>query len=232
MTLGCSLEVLAQATPRGRGSDNGPARQTDSQTRGGDRAPGRTSEPPVPQPRDRGSVPEVPQRSSGGESRPSENSGRGGDRSPSRPVESQSGPSRPSGGDNRPVRDSGSNNQPTPIVRGERSPERTSGPSTPSQRDNGSRTDSDSRNGRTGTVEPRDGRAPVTGPVSTGTRDSARTGGDRNQPPQSFGTQPSRDLDRVGLPFPQVKSIETNVEGRPGSPLRIVPGHPELPTDG
>ena len=161
LTMSGSVMALAQATPRGRGNDNPPARQSEPPTRGGDRSPGRTSEPPAaPQSRDRGSEPSQPQRSSGGDARPSDVPTRGGDRSPVRTSEPPSAParergpeptspSRSSGGDSRPVRDTGRSGDPTPIVRGDRSPDRTSGPAVPPQRDNGSNSGRTDRTDRT-----------------------------------------------------------------------------------
>ena len=240
LTLSGSLTVLAQATPRGRGSDNGPSRQSEPQTRGGDRAPGRTSEPPVPQQRDRGSEPSQPQRSSGGDARPSDNPTRGGDRSPVRTPEppssparergqDQNGPARSSGSDNRPGRDSGRDSAPTPIARGDRSPDRSSTPSAP-QRDNGSRPDTNGRVDRPVSNDDRDSRAPRSGQPTTGQRDGGRPqGSDRNQPPQSFGSQTSRDMDRGRAPLSTSRVDRDERKGTPRFTIAERPGTTRTP---
>ena len=230
LTLSGSLTALAQATPRGRGGENGPSRQAEPQTRGGDRSPGRTSEPPVPQPRDRGSDPGQPQRSSGGDSRPADVPTRGGDRSPVRTPEPPAGPSRPSGGDSRPGRETGRDERPTPIVRGDRSPDRTTGPASPPQRDNGSRSDSSGRSDRPEQTEQRDGRAPRGNQPPAGSRDTGRPqGSDRNQPPQSSGSQTSRDLDRGRSPLPTSRVDRDERGGSPRFTIADRPGTSRTP---
>ena len=246
LTMSGSVIVLAQATPRGRGSDNPPARQSEPPTRGGDRSPGRTSEPPaVPQPRDRGSEPSQPQRSSGGDTRPSDVPTRGGDRSPVRTPEpptgparergqDQTGPARSSGGDSRPVRDTGRDGAPTPIVRGDRSPDRTPGPAAPPQRDNGSNGSRSDRADRPVTNDQRDSRAPrsgqPSGQPSVGSRDTGRPqGSDRNQPPQSFGSQTSRDLDRGRSPLPTSRVDRDDRAGAPRFTIAERPGTSRTP---
>ncbi len=224
LTLSGSLTVWAQATPRSRGGDNGPSRQAEPQTRGGDRSPGRTSEPPVQQQRDRGNDSGQPQRSSGGDTRPSDIPTRGGDRSPVRTPEQQSGPSRTTGGDSRPVRDSGRNEAPTPIVRGDRSPDQSSGPALPPQRDNGSRSDSAGRGDRTAPTDQRDGRAPRGNQLPSGTDNVGRPQNPvRNEPPQLFGSQTSRDLDRGRSPLP-ISRVDRDERG--GSPRFTIADRP------
>ena len=221
---------MAQATPRGRGGDNSPSRLSEPQTRGGDRAPGRSSEPSAPQQRDRGSDPGQPQRSSGGDSRPTDVPTRGGDRSPVRTPEPQSGPSRTSGGDTRPGRETGRDNSPTPVVRGNRSPDRTTAPATQTQRDNGSRIDSSGRNDRPAQPEQRDGRVPRGNQPPAGSRDAGRPqGSDRNQPPQSFGLQTSRDLDRGRSPLPTSRVDRDERGGTPRFTIADRPGTSRTP---
>lgn len=225
LTLSGSVTVLAQATPRGRGSDNSPSRQSEPQTRGGDRSPGRTSEPPAPQSRDRGPEPTP----------------RGGDRSPTRTPEppsgparergqDQNGPARTSGGESRPVREPGRDSAPTPIVKGDRSPDRTSTPSVPPQRDNGSRPDVSGREDRSVPADQRDTRAPRTGQSPAGGRDAGRPqGSDRNQPPQSFGSQTSRDLDRGRAPLPTSRVDRDERGGTPRFTIADRPGTSRTP---
>ncbi len=230
LTLSGSLTVWAQATPRSRGGDNGPSRQAEPQTRGGDRSPGRTSEPPVQQQRDRGNDSGQPQRSSGGDTRPSDVPTRGGDRSPVRTPDQPSGPSRTTGGESRPVRDSGRNEAPTPIVRGERSPDRSSGPALPPQRDNGSRSDSAGRGDRTAPTDQRDGRAPRGNQLPSGTDNVGRPQNPvRNEPPQLFGSQTSRDLDRGRSPLPTSRVDRDERGGSPRFTIADRPGTSRTP---
>lgn len=230
LTLSGSLTVWAQATPRSRGGDNGPSRQAEPQTRGGDRSPGRTSEPPVQQQRDRGNDSGQPQRSSGGDTRPSDVPTRGGDRAPVRTPDQPSGPSRTTGGDNRPVRDSGRNEAPTPIVRGDRSPDQSSGPALPAQRDNGSRSDSAGRGDRTAPTDQRDGRAPRGNQLPSGTDNVGRPQNPvRNEPPQLFGSQTSRDLDRGRSPLPTSRVDRDERGGSPRFTIADRPGTSRTP---
>lgn len=230
LTLSGSLTVWAQATPRSRGGDNGPSRQAEPQTRGGDRSPGRTSEPPVQQQRDRGNDSGQPQRSSGGDTRPSDVPTRGGDRAPVRTPDQPSGPSRTTGGDNRPVRDSGRNEAPTPIVRGDRSPDQSSGPALPAQRDNGSRSDSAGRGDRTAPTDQRDGRAPRGNRLPSGTDNVGRPQNPvRNEPPQLFGSQTSRDLDRGRSPLPTSRVDRDERGGSPRFTIADRPGTSRTP---
>jgi len=230
LTLSGSLTVWAQATPRSRGGDNGPSRQAEPQTRGGDRSPGRTSEPPVQQQRDRGNDSGQPQRSSGGDTRPSDVPTRGGDRAPVRTPDQPSGPSRTTGGDNRPVRDSGRNEAPTPIVRGDRSPDQSSGTALPPQRDNGSRSDSAGRGDRTAPTDQRDGRAPRGNQLPSGTDNVGRPQNPvRNEPPQLFGSQTSRDLDRGRSPLPTSRVDRDERGGSPRFTIADRPGTSRTP---
>lgn len=230
LTLSGSLTVWAQATPRSRGGDNGPSRQAEPQTRGGDRSPGRTSEPPVQQQRDRGNDSGQPQRSSGGDTRPSDVPTRGGDRSPVRTPDQPSGPSRTTGGESRPVRDSGRNEAPTPIVRGDRSPDQSSGPALPAQRDNGSRSDSAGRGDRTAPTDQRDGRAPRGNQLPSGTDNVGRPQNPvRNEPPQLFGSQTSRDLDRGRSPLPTSRVDRDERGGSPRFTIADRPGTSRTP---
>ncbi len=230
LTLSGSLTVWAQATPRSRGGDNGSSRQAEPQTRGGDRSPGRTSEPPVQQQRDRGNDSGQPQRSSGGDTRPSDVPTRGRDRSPVRTPDQQSGPSRTNGGESRPVRDSGRNEAPTPIVRGDRSPDRSTGPALPPQRDNGSRSDSAGRGDRTASTDQRDGRAPRGNQLPSGTDNVGRPQNPvRNEPPQLFGSQTSRDLDRGRSPLPTSRVDRDERGGSPRFTIADRPGTSRTP---
>lgn len=229
LTLSGSLIALGQATPRGRGSDNGPSRPTEPQTRGGDRSPSRPSEPAVPQSRDRGSDSGRPQRSSGGDTRPVDVPTRGGERSPARTPDAPTTPSRDNGGDNRPVRDSGRTDAPTPVVKGDRSPDRTSGPVTPPQRDNGSRNDGNARTDRPVTTDQRDTRAPRGGQSSSGTRDTERFPSNGSSLPPSFGSQTSRDNDRGRSPLPTSRVDHDDRKGTPRFTISERPGVSRTP---